>query len=243
MNNNIQDAIQQADLLMKEGKYKSAWNLLLPYKSDPAARKRLAWLAQKRQQASQSEKVVNIEASSQPRFHLYLLFAIVIILVIGSLAIYRLKQQTPVSSTQGTDNTAVAAAPTENIAVTLSIVLNPTETEIPPTEDSQEVSLQQKLRDWLTSVQGVTQVLSFDVDIPGDEPPLVYVELVVNSGYDDTKIPDLIVKKLNDELKTTKYSDFAVIMNDGSTTTEYDYDSAGSAWNQTVLASTPVQAD
>ena len=61
MNNDVQDAIRQADLLMKEGKYKSARNLLLPYKSDPAIRKRLAWLDQKRQQASQSQTKENAE--------------------------------------------------------------------------------------------------------------------------------------------------------------------------------------
>jgi hypothetical protein len=239
MSNDIQDVIRQADLLMKEGKYKSAWNLLLPYKSDLAVRKRLAWLDQKRQQASQTKTVTNTSALSQSRTRLYLLIVTVIILVIGGLAISRLTQQTAVPPTQVIDNTAVAAVPTQSVSLTPSTVLTPTETEVPPTEDSHEVSLQQKLREWLTSVDGVTQVLSFDVDIPGDEPPLVYVELVVGSGYNDTKIPDQIVKKLNDELKTTQYSDFAVIVSDGSATTEYDYDSASSSWNQTQLASTP----
>src|SRR4051812_10438416 len=186
MSNDIQDVIRQADLLMKEGKYKSAWNLLLPYKSDLAVRKRLAWLDQKRQQATQTETVTNTSALSQSRTRLYLLMVTVIILVIGGLAIYRLTQQTAVPPTQITDNNAVAAVPTQSVSLTPSIVLTPTETEVPPTEDSHEVSLQQKLREWLTSVDGVTQVLSFDVDIPGDEPPLVYVELVVNSGYNDT---------------------------------------------------------
>ena len=243
MNNDAQDAIRQADLLMKEGKYKSAWNLLLPYKSDPAARKRLAWLDQKRQQASRAGKKVNTVSNSRQRSRLYILITVVIILGVSGLVIYGLSQQKPVAPTEVTDSTAVAVAPTEGVSATASVVPSATATPIPPTEDSHEVSLQQQLRDWLASVDGVTKVLSFDVDIPGDEPPLAYVEVVVNSGYNDTHIPDEVVQKLNSVLNTTQYSDFAIIMNDGSSTIEYAFDSKSNSWNQTVLAATPVQAD
>lgn len=238
MNNDVQDVIRQADLLMKEGKYKSARNLLLPYKSDPAARKRLAWLEQKRQQAAQSDTEVNIDTSSESRTRLYLVVALVIILAIGGFGIYRLTQQNAVQPTQAIDSSAAAVAPTEAVTATPSIVLTATATEIPPTENSQEVSMQQQLREWLATVDGVSQVSSFDVDIPGDEAPLGYVEAVVKSGYNNTKIPDAIVEKLKTVLNTSQFSDLAVILSDGSKTTEYDYDSASGSWNQTELSTT-----
>jgi len=244
MNNDIQDAIRQADLLIKEGKYKSAWDLLLPYKSDPAARKRLAWLDQKRKPTTTSENKV-ITTSNSGRSALYILIAAVVVLLVGGFAIYRLTQQNqpPVTPTQVAESTSVAVAATESASATPSPIPSATATPIPPTENSQEVTLQQKLRDWLAAVDGVSKVLSFDVDMPGDEPPLGYVELEVKSGYNDTKIPDKIVEKLKIELKTTQFSDLTVIMSDGSTTTEYDYDSKGNSWNQTVLSSTAVPAD
>ena len=245
MNNDIQDAIRQADLLMKEGKYKSAWNLLTPYKADPAVRKRLAWLEQKRQPTSQTEQKTNSAPTSKQRLRLYILIAVVIILGVSSLIIYNLSQRKSIPTTEVAEATRNIAASTPSTAVTVpaTSTVMPSATPIPPTEDSKEVSLQQRLRDWLASVEGVSQVLSFDVDIPGDEPPLGYVEVVVNSGYNDTKIPDQIAEKLKTELKTTEFSDLAVIMSDGSTTTEYDYDSKSSSWNQTELSSTPKPAD
>jgi len=244
MNNDVQDVIRQADLLIKERKYKSAWNLLLPYKSDPAARKRLAWLDQKRQRASQEVKKVTTEPNSQQRSRLYILITVVVILVVSGAVIYGLSQQKP-APTQVVESTSVAAASTPSVSVTPPAIpsATATATPIPPTEDLKEVSLQQRLRDWLTDVSGVSQVLSFDVDIPGDEPPLAYVEVMVEQGYNDTHIPDKIVQKLNDELKTKQYSDFSIIMSDGSTTTEYAFDSKSSSWNQTVLAFTAVPAD
>jgi hypothetical protein len=247
MNDNAQDAIRQADLLMKEGKYKSARNLLLPYKSDPAARKRLIWLEQKRKQATTSENKV-ITASNSGRSRLYILITVVVILLVGGFVIYRLMQQNqnPVTPTQVAESTSsVAVAATESSSATPSVVPSATvtATPIPPTEDSHEVTLQQQLRDWLGTVDGVSKVLSFDVDLPGDESPLGYVEIVVKSGSNDTHIPDKIVEKLKTELKTTQFTDLAVIMSDGSTTTEYDYDSKANTWNQTVLTFTAVPAD
>jgi hypothetical protein len=245
MSTDLQDIIRQADLLIKEGKYKSAWNLLLPHKADPAVRKRLTWLDQKRKQSTTSENKVSTPANSG-RSRLYALIALVVILVVGGFGIYRLSQQNAVPSTptlESTSAAAVATATTESVTATPTIVLSPTATDIPPTENGQEVTLQQKLREWLAAVKGVSKVLSFDVDIPGDEPPLGYVEVVVDSGFNDTNIPDQIAEKLKTELKTTEFSDLAVIMSDGSTTTEYDYDSKGSSWNQTQLSSTPKPAD
>ena len=72
---------------------------------------------------------------------------------------------------------------------------------------------------------------------------LGYVELIVNSGFNDTNIPDLIAEKLKSDLNTTQFSDLTVIMSDGSTTTEYDYVSKTSSWNQIELSSTAVPAD
>ena len=242
MNNDIQDIIQQADLLIKEAKYKSAWNLLLPHKSDPVVRKRLAWLEQKRQPTSQTEQKANSAPTARQRSRLYMLIAVVIILGIGSLIILNLPKQSP-STTQVAEATQDSTALTPTAFIVPSLVPSATPTLIPPTEDLKEVSLQQRLRDWLSGVNGVDKVLSFDVDLPGNEPPLAYVEVVVKQGFNDTHIPDQIVQKLNDELKTKEYSDFSIIMSDGSTTTEYAFDSKNSVWNQTVLATTAVPAN
>jgi len=248
MSTDLQDIIRQADLLIKEGKYKSAWNLLLPHKADPAVRKRLTWLDQKRKQSTTSENKVNTTTNSgnSGRSRLYVLIALLVILVVGGFGIYRLSQQNAVPSTptiEATSAAAVATSTIESATAAPTIVLSPTATDIPPTENGQEVTLQQSLREWLAAVKGVSKVLSFDVDIPGDEPPLGYVEVVVDSGFNDTNIPDQIAEKLKTELKTTEFSDLAVIMSDGSTTTEYDYDSKSSSWNQTQLSSTPKPAD
>ncbi|MEP6983982.1 MAG: hypothetical protein ABI970_00170, partial [Chloroflexota bacterium] len=95
MSEDIQDVIRQADLLIKEGKYKSAWNLLLPYKADPATRKRLTWLDRKRQESSPTDNQVSA-ASGSGRSRLYRLVALVLILAIGIFAVYRLSQQNAV---------------------------------------------------------------------------------------------------------------------------------------------------
>jgi hypothetical protein len=245
MSEDIQDVIRQADLLIKEGKYKSAWNLLLPHKADPAARKRLTWLDQKRQQSSPTDKKVSAAASSG-RSRLYILVAFVLILAIGFFAVYRLSQQNavpPTATLEGTSAAVVPTVPAESATATPTIVLSPTPTDIPPTENGQEVTLQRRLHDWLATVEGVSKVLTFDVDMPGDEAPLGYVEMIVNSGFNDTKIPDLIAEKLKTELNSTQFSDLTVIMSDGSTTTEYDYVSKTSSWNQIELSSTAVPAD
>jgi hypothetical protein len=243
MSEDIQDVIQKADLLIKEGKYKSAWNLLLPYKSDPAARKRLTWLNQQQQQLSQTDKNVSSPAH-RGRSRLYVGIALVLILAVGGFAIYRLSQQNAVPSTPTAEGTNLAVVPTTQAEIaTANPTIDLSPTDIPPTENGQEVSLQQKLRDWLATVEGVSKILTFDVDVPGDVLPLGYVEVVVNSGFIDTKIPGLIVEKLKTELNTTEFSDLTIILSDGSTTTEFNYDSKAGSWNQTELSSTPKPAD
>jgi cytoskeletal protein RodZ len=243
MNNDIQDVIHQADLLIKEGKYKSAWNLLLPHKSDPEARKRLVWLEKKRQRASQEVKKVSTEPNSSRRIGLFAVIAVVIILGIGSLIILNFSKQNAASPTTVAETTQDTVISTATAFIVPTIVPSATPTAIPPTEDLKEVSLQQKLRDWLSGVNGVDHVLSFDVDMPGNEAPLAYVEVVVKQGYNDTHIPDQVLQKLDDELNTKDYSDFSIIMSDGSTTTEYDLDAKSHTWNQTVLSFTAVPAD
>jgi hypothetical protein len=236
VNDDLQDVIKQADLLIKEGKFKSAWKLLLPYQDDPAARKRLEWLDQKRQRASQAGKEAEARPSSG-RSRLYLVIAVVVILLLGILAVYGLSQRNPPLPTE------VAQATSLSVLATQSASATPTPTELPPTENPREVSLQQQLKDWLATVEGVNQVLTFDVDIPGDEPPLAYVEIAVKPGFTDTRIPDAVVQKLNEVLNTTEYSDFVIIMNDGQRAFEYTFDSKNKTWEQVELSATPTFAD
>jgi hypothetical protein len=239
MNNDLQDVIEQADILIKSRKYKSAWKLLLPYQNEPAARKRLLWLQQKQVKGSKPDPVAEAVPNSRNQRRLYVLVAILVILGLSVLVIYRVSQQAPAAPNAAGVPTVVGEATQIVLAVTAMPSLIPTATELPPTENSHEVSLQQQLRDWLSTVQGVSQVLSFDVDIPDNEAPLAYVEVNVESGYNDTHIPDEIVQKLNSVLNTTNYSDLTVIMNDVSSIVQYSFDSTVSTWNQVVLASTP----
>jgi hypothetical protein len=115
---------------------------------------------------------------------------------------------------------------------------------VPPTEPPQEVDLQQQLKDWLMTVVGVTDVLSLDIDVPSDESPLVYAELNVSPGYNNTNIPDAIVAKANETLNTTQYSDFVVIINDETLVVEYSLDPETLVWNENVLAdNTPPESE
>jgi hypothetical protein len=159
-----------------------------------------------------------------------LLVGVTLLLAVGIAVIYLL-------SAQGNDSSPVGGGAAT--ATNANTVLTPQPTAVPPTEPPTEVAMQDQLRSWLRSVVGVTQVLSLDIDVPSDEAPLVYAEIDVSEGYNDTNIPDALVAKMNETLNTTQYSDFAVIMNDGSATIEYDFDSQNATWSQTVLSGNP----
>jgi hypothetical protein len=232
VNNHLRDAIQQADLLIKEGKIKSARKVLLPYQNDPMARKRLVWLEKKQQQALRAGKKRNAKSNSRRRYPLYLFMALITILGLSILAIYRLSLPETVPPTVAGEATSIISDSTARVSA------GPSATEIPPTEDSQEVGLQEQLRDWFMTVDGVNNVLSLDVDVLSDGPPLVYAEIGVNPGYNDTRIPDIFMQKLNDSLNTTRYSDFVIIINDELRVVEYAFDSENIVWQQTELAST-----
>jgi hypothetical protein len=159
-----------------------------------------------------------------------LFVGVTLLLAVGVAAIYLL-------STQG-DNSAPLSGGAAT-ATGMDTILTPQPTAVPPTEPPTEVAMQDQLRSWLGNVVGVTQVLSLDIDIPGDEAPLVYTEIDIGAGYNDTNIPNALVAKVNETLNTTQYSDFVVIMNDGSATIEYDFESQNATWSQTVLSGNP----
>jgi hypothetical protein len=159
-----------------------------------------------------------------------LIVGVTLLLAVGIGAIYLL-------STQGDNSSPVGGGAAT--ATNADTILTPQPTAVPPTEPPTEVAMQDQLRGWLGNVVGVTQVLSLDVDVPSDEAPLVYAEVNISAGYNDTNIPDALVAKMNETLNTTQYSDFAVIMNDGTVTIEYDYDSQNATWSQTVLSGNP----
>lgn len=140
-------------------------------------------------------------------------------------------------STRGNDSSPVGGGAVT--ATNADTILTPQPTAIPPTEPPTEVAMQDRLRNWLGNVVGVTQVQSLDIDVPSDEPPLIYSEVDVSEGYNDTGIPDAFVAEVNQALGTTEYSDFVIIMNDGTVTIEYDYNSQNATWTQTVLSGNP----
>jgi hypothetical protein len=141
-------------------------------------------------------------------------------------------------STRGNDSSPVGGGGAAT-ATNANTILTPQPTAIPPTEPPTEVAMQDQLRGWLGNVVGVTQVQSLDIDVPSDEPPLIYAEVDISEGYNDTSIPEAFVAEVNQALNTTQYSDFVVIMNDGTVTIEYDFDSQNGTWSQTVLSGNP----
>jgi hypothetical protein len=142
-----------------------------------------------------------------------------------------------VLSTRGNDSSPVGGGAAT--ATNANTILTPQPTAIPPTEPPTEVAMQDQLRSWLGSVVGVTQVQSLDIDVPSDEAPMIYAEVDISAGYNDTGIPEAFVGEVNQALNTTQYSDFTVIMNDGTVTIEYDFDSQNGTWSQTVLSGNP----
>lgn len=230
MNNDLQDAIRKADLLIKEGKLKSAWKVLVPYQNDPLARKRLLWLKRNRRQALQVGQERNPKSNFRQRYQLHLIIALIVIFGLGILAIYTLSLRETSLPTVPGEATRLTPVSTGSVSPSPSV------TEVSPTENYEEVGLQQQVRDWFVTVEGVNNVLSLDIDVPGNEPPLVYAEIAVNPGFNDTRIPDILVQKLNDMLNTTQYSDLVVIINDGQQIVEYMLDLENSGWNQTELS-------
>ncbi len=162
-------------------------------------------------------------ASGQRSRGLSLLLGAVIFLalvVAGLVAVNALSQNESESSGGGTNATST---------------LPPT--DVPPTEAPQEVALQQQVRDWVQAVEGVTQVLTLDIDVPGDEPPLIYAELEVEPGFNTTSVPNQLVAKVSEILGASQYSDVVVIMNDGTLVTEYTLNLESGGWNETILTS------
>ncbi len=184
---------------------------------------------QQQKQSSRAARSSTSSSRSRRRPVLFIGASLLGLLGVGIAAIYLLSQQE-------TDSPPADVGTTADTSVTVTAT-SPA-TAVPPTEPPQEVALQQQLRDWLKTVVGVNDVLSLDIDVPGDEPPLIYVEISVSPGYNTTSIPDAFVAKVNETLNTTQYSDFVVIINDETQTVEYTFDSQNVVWSQTVLSGT-----
>jgi hypothetical protein len=185
---------------------------------------------QKQEQPVPGAQAHRTRSRSRQRSVLYLLVAVIGLAGVSILAVYGLTRKETVSPTQtpGVLHTVADSS--------VSATATPPATEVPPTEPPKEVSLQQQLRDWFMTVGGVSKVSSLDIDVPNNEPPLVYAEIEVTPGYNDTRIPNIFVGKLNEALATTQYSDFVIIINDGTQVVEYDFDSKNTVWSETLLA-------
>jgi hypothetical protein len=185
--------------------------------------------SQQQKQSSPAARRSPFSSRSRRRPVLLIGASLLGLLGVGIAAIYLLSQQE-------TDSLPADVGTATDTSV--NITATSPATAVPPTEPPQEVTLQQQLQDWLKTVVGVNDVLSLDIDVPGDEPPLIYVEISVSPGYNNTSIPDALVAKVNETLNTTQYSDFVVIINDESQTVEYTFDSQNVVWSQTVLSGT-----
>jgi hypothetical protein len=185
---------------------------------------------QKQERPVPGAQAPRTRSRSRQRWIVYLVAALMGLVGVSIVAVYGLTRKETVSPTEtpGAIHT-VADSP-------VSTTATPPATEVPPTEPPHEVSLQQQLSDWLVTVGGVTKVSSLDIDVPDNEPPLVYAEIEVTPGYNDTRIPNMFVGKLNEALATTQYSDFVIIINDGTQVVEYDFDSKNAVWSETLLA-------
>lgn len=231
MNDDLQRVIQEADGFIKNGEFDRAWKLLLPYQQDPTARKRLLWLKQKRQEASQGGQQ-QAKPKSRSRYPLYFLGILVIGIGLVLVAINGLSQREAIQPTAVTDSSQAVSE------TTVPATDVPVATQVPPTENPPEAGLQQQVREWFLTVEGVKEVMSLDIDLPDGEPPLVFAEIAVDAGYNNSHIPETLVQKLNEELNTTQYSDFMIILNDDAQIVEYVLHSDSVGWEQTVLAST-----
>lgn len=120
--------------------------------------------------------------------------------------------------------------------VAANTTVTPLATMVPPTEPPREVSIQTQLADWLMTVSGVEDVLSLDIDTSTDEPPLIYAELTVSPGFNNSGIPAEFAARVNDVLLTRQYSDFVIIMGDGQQIVEYALNFQTSTWDETVLS-------
>jgi hypothetical protein len=184
---------------------------------------------QRQKQSSPSARRSTTSSRSRRRPVLFIGVSLLGLLGVGVAAIYLLSQQE-------TDSNPVDVGTAADMSV--NITATSPATAVPPTEPPQEVALQQQLRDLLKTVVGVNDILSLDIDVPGDEPPLIYVEISVSPGYNNTNIPDAFVAKVNETLNTTQYSDLVVIISDESQTVEYTFDSQNLVWSRNVLSGT-----
>ena len=246
MSDDLRNVVQQADEHIKQGEYRAAWELLLPYKDEASARKRLIWLRNKRRaSAGQTQK-----HPATRRTPILLGIVLISIIVLGGFLVLTLQNDDenpePTSAanldvtdtnTEGEPTAAPHTAVDEDAAT--DIPTPATETPV-VTEDPQELSLQEQLETWLLELEGVDSVISLDVDIPEGQPPLVYTELVVFPGNNNTAIPDAFIQHLNDSLDTTTYSDFVVIISDGQAVTEYILNIEDETWQETELTSSTL---
>lgn len=177
--------------------------------------------------ASRAEK----HPLSRVRFFVYLTVSALVLAGAALATVYFLPPDDTLPTTDLYDATSATSAP-----ATDSIVA-PLATSIPPTEPSEEVAVQNQLRSWFATVSGVTNVHSLDIDMPADEPPLVYVEIDVRPGYNNQRLPETFVAKLNEVLGVTRYSDLVVIIDDGELMIEYTFDSENTVWHETLLTS------
>lgn len=153
----------------------------------------------------------------------YMAIVLMGILVFGAVAVALLNRDDDESPGPSNAIPATAAATQES-------------TPLPPVEPTQEVALQQQLTAWFLTVAGVDSVSSLDVDVPADEPPLVYAEIAVSPGYNDSRIPETLIAHLKELLNTSQFSDVVVIIDDGAHMTEYTLDPASMVWNDNLLS-------
>jgi hypothetical protein len=105
-------------------------------------------------------------------------------------------------------------------------------------ENIEELSLQEEVHSEILALDAVDAIISLDIDLSEDQAPLVYIDLVLNSGYSNVQTADLIKQELNTLLDTTDYSDFVLIASDGLMVMEYKYNAETNTWYENQLVYT-----
>jgi hypothetical protein len=105
-------------------------------------------------------------------------------------------------------------------------------------ENIEELSLQEEVHSEIMALEAVDAIISLDIDLSEGQAPLVYIDLVLNSGYSNVQTADLIKRELNTLLDTTDYSDFVLIASDGLMVIEYKYNAETNTWYENQLVYT-----
>ena len=165
--------------------------------------------------------------------------------ILPTLVVINTSEASLEASPAATETSSLQAspAPTNTVEanlVTAQVQASPVATNIPPTDviitpDAQELSLQEQVQLDLLNLEPVDTIITLDVDLPEGQPPLVYLEVVLQTGYNNIQTIDMIKQQLDSRLNTSQYSDFLLIASDGLRAVEYTLNVGTNTWIENQL--------